>query len=123
MISKQVALVVQNDSYLHSKTIFFLHLIKMEHKKSKQSVKREHLKNSFKDIAIVACSVLLLSLAVWQNLEVKKQFLSEINKLNVTSNCNNSLLIFNRVPKVREQQLVLWLLQGKPSFRSDSFLS
>ena len=94
----------------------------MEHKKSKQSVKREHLKNSFKDIAIVACSVLLLSLAVWQNLEVKKQFLSEINKLNVTSNCNNSLLIFNRVPKVRERQLVL---QGKPNptFQSVLFLS
>ena len=90
---------------------------------SKQSVKREHLENYFKDILIIACSVLLLSLAVWQNLEVKKHFLSEINKLNVTSNCNNSLLIFNRVPKVREQQLVLWLLQGKPSFRSDSFLS
>ena len=75
----------------------------MEHKMSKQSVKREHLDNCYKDIVIIACSVLLLSLAVWQNLEVKKHFLSEINKLNVTSNCNNSLLIFNRVPKVREQ--------------------
>ena len=47
----------------------------MEHKMSKQSVKREHLDNCYKDIVIIACSVLVLSLAVWQNLEVKKHFL------------------------------------------------
>ena len=74
----------------------------MENKILKQSP--VHPEHYFKETAIIACSVLLISFAVSQNLEVKEHLLRERNKLNVTSNCNESLLIFNRVPKVRGQQ-------------------
>ncbi len=55
---------------------------------------------TLKDFIIISSVIALLSLSLSRNLEVRQNVLSERNKLNVTPLCNESLLIFNRVPKV-----------------------
>ena len=48
----------------------------------------------------VAASFALLSVVLSQYFEVKESILTEARRLNITANCNESLLVFNRVPKV-----------------------
>ena len=69
----------------------------------------EHLKDesekssTLKDVVIISSVIALLSLTLSRNFEVRENVLSAGKKLNVTPLCNESLLIFNRVPKVISQ--------------------
>jgi len=72
--------------------------IKMEHL-NKESEKSSTLK----DVVIISSVIALLSLTLSRNFEVRENVLSAGKKLNVTPLCNESLLIFNRVPKVISQ--------------------
>ena len=59
--------------------------------------------STLKDVIIISSVIALLSLSLSRNFEARENVLSEGKKLNVTPLCNESLLIFNRVPKVKSQ--------------------
>ena len=61
----------------------------------------EEEESFLKFFIILSLSFVLLSVAVSNRLEVEKSIFEELQKLNVTPYMNQSLLVFNRVPKVK----------------------
>ena len=61
----------------------------------------EEEESFLKCFIILSLSFVLLSVAVSNRLEVEKSIFEELQKLNVTPYMNQSLLVFNRVPKVK----------------------
>lgn len=61
----------------------------------------EEEESFLKCFIILSLSFVLLSVAVSNRLEVEKSIFEEVQKLNVTPYMNQSLLVFNRVPKVK----------------------
>jgi hypothetical protein len=65
--------------------------------------------STLKDVIILSSVIALLSFSLSQNFEVRQNVWSERQKLNVTPLCNESLLIFNRVPKVISQTILIFI--------------
>jgi hypothetical protein len=71
---------------------------KMEAKLVEKSAKNDDI--FWRSFVFVSVSLALLSVGLFQYFDIKGSILSERKRLNVTATCNESLLVFNRVPKV-----------------------
>jgi len=78
----------------------------MEAKLVEKSAKNDDI--FWRSFVFVSVSLAVLSVGLSQYYDIKESILSESKRLNVTANCNESLLVFNRVPKVITYVFFRW---------------